>query len=404
MSCKSYDNVNYNLVNFNTGSCGRFQLYVNLEEKKIYKCARATSIRNDMMNSDKFNKYKKIIENCEDIEIMGKYLINGKVVTDNCADYVIKYIDGYRFDHLHRINDKDLLNKIKNQVDKFVEDLKVANSKKLLYGDWGIQNIIFDKEEERIYNIDTEGLYTYPRIPHWCRIDTIIENIYQSLYSNSLMKNFTAIIWNNGLQNKDNILEMIPNVITTYSFDIKKDKLHDTIFDIYSMDQRCNHNVVLPKKIDNLKKHNDQHLIIKFVIENPKFNNRNISLEAVSIKNNIRKQFSNIIHIADNYEESDYIWNKYSPGYTFDIYIKKIDKHTKIISKNKLDESDGNTVNVINVFNGTFKHTNPLIEYYCYKKINDDNYFFSDKCLNSKEGELCFTFFCTKYMIKPYLR
>lgn len=398
----THDNIKYNPINFNTGSCGRFYTYLNKEHKLLYKYARITQIKTEMINTEKFIRYKNIIEKAEEKEIVGKYLINGRIIKENCGDYIIRYVDGHRFDHLYRIDDIDLLNKIKEKIDIFVEDLKLADKKKLLYGDWGIQNIIYDIENDKIYNIDTEGLYTYPTLPRWCRIDKIIENIYESLYANPLMKSFTSIIWNNGLHNKDKILEMIPNIITSYPFSIKKENLHETIFDIYSMDKRCAHNIVLPKKIDLLKKHNEEHLIVKFLIDNPKFN-RNISLEAVNMKNNIRKQFSNIIHVADNYEESDYIWNKYSPAYMFDVYIKKFSKKTKLISLDKLDESDGVKVDIISVFNGNFKHSNPLIQYYCYKK-SDNNYYFSDSSICEATTELCFSFFCTRYMIEKFLR
>ena len=398
----THDNIKYNPINFNTGSCGRFYTYLNKEHKLLYKYARITQIKTEMINTEKFIRYKNIIEKAEEKEIVGKYLINGRIIKENCGDYIIRYVDGHRFDHLYRIDDIDLLNKIKEKIDIFVEDLKLADKKKLLYGDWGIQNIIYDIENHKIFNIDTEGLYTYPRLPRWCKIDKIIENIYESLYSNPLMKSFTAIIWNNGLHNKDKILEMIPNIITSYPFSIKKENLHETIFDIYSMDKRCDRDL-LPKKIDFLKKCNEEHLIIKFLINKPQFNNRNISYEAVNMKKNIRKQFSNIIHVADNYEESDYIWNKYSPAYMFDVYIKKFSNKTKIISKDKLDDNDGVKVDIISVFNGNFKHSNPLIQYYCYKK-SDNNYYFSNSSTHDASTILCFSFFCTRYMVEKFLR
>ena len=397
-----YDNIKYELINFNTGSCGRFYIYINKEKTHLYKYARVTKIKTEMKNDNHFNNYKQIIEQAEQKEIVGKYLINGKIIKQNCGDYIIRYIDGYRFDHLYRINDIELLNKIKIQIDIFIEDLKLANSKKLLHGDWGIQNIIYDKENGKIYNIDIEGLYTYPRLPSWCNINKIIEDIYESYYSNPLIKTFTAIIWNNGLQNKNDIIEMIPNVITYKPFNIKKTDLHKSIFDIYSMDKRCNHNVVLPRKIENLKKYNEDHLILQFLIDEPKFNNRNISSEAVNMKNNIRKKFGNIIHVADNYEESNYLWSNYNPSCLFDVYIKKFSDKTKIISKDKLDDSDDNEVSVISVFNGDFKHSNPLIKYSCYKK-SDNNYYFSDNNSDNKDI-FCFSFYCTKYMVDKYLR
>ena len=141
-----YNNIEFSQLHFDTGSCGRFIMYYNKEKNLLYKESFTTKIRLEMMDNSIFQKYKHIIENAEQKEIIGDYLVNGKVVKENCGDYITKYIDGIRFDHLYRIKDVNLLNKIKTQIDILVDKLKLCHNKKLLCGDWGIQNFIYSFE------------------------------------------------------------------------------------------------------------------------------------------------------------------------------------------------------------------------------------------------------------------
>ena len=48
---------------------------------------------------------------------------------------------------------------------------------------------------------------------------------------------------------------------------VPKEFLHDYIFDIYKLDTRCSHNIVLPHKIKKLKEYNDKHLNLLIILE-----------------------------------------------------------------------------------------------------------------------------------------
>jgi hypothetical protein len=129
---------------------------------------------------------------------------------------------------------------------------------------------------------------------------------------------FTLILWNPTLFQAEKILEDIPNIVEKKEIEISKESLHDYIFDIYKLDTRCSHNIVLPPKIKKLKEYNNKHLIVKFKIDNPQYTN-NVCNQAVDLKEMIRNKYkSNIknyikdimIHVADNFEQSKYIWKK----------------------------------------------------------------------------------------------
>ena len=129
---------------------------------------------------------------------------------------------------------------------------------------------------------------------------------------------FTLILWNPTLFQSNKILKEIPNIIEKKEIIVPKESLHNYIFDIYKLDTRCSHNIVLPPKIKKLKEYNDKHLVVKFKIDKPQYTN-NICNQAVQLKEMIREKYkSNIenyikdimIHVADNFEQSRYIWEK----------------------------------------------------------------------------------------------
>ena len=134
-----------------------------------------------------------------------------------------------------------------------------------------------------------------------------------------LKKYFTIILWNPILFKLNQVLNDIPNIIEKKEIIIPKKKLHDIIFDIYKLDTRCTHHIVLPRKIKKFQEYNENHYLIKFRIDNPTFNN-NLCKEAIQLKEKIRKKYKSnvtnyirdiIIHVADNYEQSNYIWENY---------------------------------------------------------------------------------------------
>ena len=125
-------------------------------------------------------------------------------------------------------------------------------------------------------------------------------------------------MWNPTLFQSNKILKEIPNIIEKKEIIVPKESLHNYIFDIYKLDTRCSHNIVLPPKIKKLKEYNDKHLVVKFKIDKPQYTN-NICNQAVQLKEMIREKYkSNIenyikdimIHVADNFEQSRYIWEK----------------------------------------------------------------------------------------------
>ena len=229
--------------------------------------------------------------------------------------------------------DDTILDNLKRSIQDMKKKLNNYVKTNKLSGDWALHNLIYCLDTNKIYNVDLEGFYIYPFVHDngncdikYCndRFDKLVEiiNKLSSKDCHTREKTnigyFTLILWNPTLFQSEKILQDIPNIIEKKEILVPKEFLHDYIFDIYKLDTRCSHNIVLPPKIQKLKEYNDNHLIVKFKIDSPQYTN-NICNQAVQLKEMIRKKYkSNIknyikdimIHVADNFEQSRYIWEK----------------------------------------------------------------------------------------------
>lgn len=177
-------------------------------------------------------------------------------------------------------------------------------------------NRIFDNKFKEKYGdlFDESKVYMY----HGSKNATMANDILNKIIAKYDYKYFTLILWNPTLFQSEIILEDIPNIIEKKEIVIPKESLHNYIFDIYKLDTRCSHNIVLPPKIQKLKEYDNKHLIVKFKIDEPQYTN-NICNQAVQLKEMIRRKYKSyiknyikdiIIHVADNFEQSKYIWEK----------------------------------------------------------------------------------------------
>lgn len=138
---------------------GLFDIYINEKEKIIYKKFMKKMIIIDI------DKYKKIIYNIKNELILGKYIFEpDKIYIEDDGSYYSSYIiNGI---NLYDIGKNIIKDNILLKIKISLEDLKInlnnyVNTKKLS-GDWGIHNLIFCLDTNKIYNIDLEGFYTYP--------------------------------------------------------------------------------------------------------------------------------------------------------------------------------------------------------------------------------------------------
>tara|TARA_Y100000389_G_scaffold202449_1_gene247766 strand:+ start:857 stop:1807 length:951 start_codon:yes stop_codon:yes gene_type:complete len=300
---------------------GYFDIFIDYSNNIIYK-----KIKSDLFTISNIKVYTNILNNIGNEPILNKYILNSQTIkVENTGSYYSTYIpNGIRLYDIEKNTEinNEILNNILNVVCELKKKLNEYSNKKKLKGDWALHNLIYCLDRKKVYNIDLEGFYTYPLIYDngncdikYCnkRFDDLI-----ILLSNRINNYFTLILWNPTLFQVDNILRDIPNIIEKKTIIIEKEKLYETIFDIYKLDKRCSHNIVLPPKIEMLKKYETTHMIIKFNINNPTYN-KNICNEAVRLKEIIRNKYKCnvknyikdiIIHVADNFEQSKYIWDK----------------------------------------------------------------------------------------------
>ena len=150
------------------GCDGLFSIYLNKREGRVFKKAKQGNLISNLLSRvGEINQYKSTLENLESIPIIGKYTMNACDI-ERDGSYKSRYVIGF---NLYNIDDVDgeVLDKIKKSVRGLKDDLNKFASNSMtpegtLIGDWALHNLIYSTEEQRIYNVDLEGFYTYPRV------------------------------------------------------------------------------------------------------------------------------------------------------------------------------------------------------------------------------------------------
>ena len=111
--------------------------------------------------------YFDLLKNITEIEIIGKYGINATKIDEN-GGYYSKYLGNSirLYDCAeNKLLTKEIWRDICVKLEELVMDLCDYNNKHgSLIGDWALHNIIYDLDTKRLYNIDLEGFYTYPKV------------------------------------------------------------------------------------------------------------------------------------------------------------------------------------------------------------------------------------------------
>ncbi len=148
-----------NTKDFNTRYAGRFEVY--LDGRFVHKKPKK-NIWNDKLieqiKEEGFDVYRDIIKNSYKTDYNNT--VRGFNVKRN-SGYSSLYVDGYRLDKVNKETDKDILLKIKKAVKKLKKNLD--DNKKNLTGDWDLHNLVYSIEDDKIYNIDIEGFFTYKK-------------------------------------------------------------------------------------------------------------------------------------------------------------------------------------------------------------------------------------------------
>ena len=158
------------LENSENGYDGRFYIY-KYDENTVYKKIKK-EIQSQILLAKKivknFSKYKDVIENIHKSHLP---TIKGYDV-ENDGSYKCKFINGYRLDRINKLNLKyNEIVKIRNAILKLKNILN--KNKRKLSGDWVLHNLIYSINDDKIYNIDLEGFFSYPSVPSWGNINFI---------------------------------------------------------------------------------------------------------------------------------------------------------------------------------------------------------------------------------------
>jgi len=168
-----------NDVNYNYGPTGyNYHVRINKKTKVIYKKRRNYNIDLNNYIYDYFEQYKFCIsaKKFKNTSIE-PHLVPGYAI-ENDGSYKQKYIEGLRLDKL--ICEKNIIRNIskKDKIDikKSFNEL-VNNLLKTTYdGDWGLQNIIYEKKTKSLRMVDMEGLLPINKVINKKQTISILQN------------------------------------------------------------------------------------------------------------------------------------------------------------------------------------------------------------------------------------
>lgn len=137
-----------------------FKIYLNKEYDVIYKKAQ-----NNFTNTININKYKDIIYSLKDTFIINKYIYkpDNIYIEDDFSYYSIYIVNGVTlYDILYKNEkiDNETKNKIIEKLEILRDDLHIFSKNHNLFGDWNPSNIMYNYDDESLYNIDYEGFGT----------------------------------------------------------------------------------------------------------------------------------------------------------------------------------------------------------------------------------------------------
>lgn len=303
-----------------------------LNKTNIY----SNKISNSLKNPKEFIKYKNAVINSNKLHLIGKNIGQAINVEDN-GNYSMYFVKGYNLMDLlsknHRLCkkagwiskelklEKNLCKKILSclihleiNLNKFVKINKLS-------GDWFLHNLIYNKEKHEIFNVDLEGFYTYNGDSPMCDLKKYIPeqfNACKDALINEINSHiFSIILWNPIQKYSSEIIDYISKQHSIiYNKNHTIDNIEKFIYKIYELDVRC-YKPYLPKKIEFLEKYKNSVNFILVLVDNPNYDNENVSRTADNLKKTIRSNYKSyitdylkdvIIHISDNSVEAENIY------------------------------------------------------------------------------------------------
>ncbi len=312
---------------------------IKIENDIVYKTINTKnptgrSLKNKLNNKNQLDLYKKYLDSYK-LPIIGKFIPPPLTVGDD-GSYTMKFIPGINLMDILDKEDKLCMSagwkskEIKPNNDNSINILKQSyilehsinlHKNLSLRGDWFLHNMIYNEENNIIYNVDLEGFYSYDGNSPMCDLKKYLPNHFNSC-RNKLLKNinsniFSVILWNPVKEYHNEIEKEIKDKYKIL-FDIhyKIDNMDTFIDKVYELDVRCC-KAYLNKKKEILKKYNQEIRFFIILIDNPHYDKQNVSNAAIKMKENIRHTYKPkvknyykdiIIHVSDNSIEANNIY------------------------------------------------------------------------------------------------
>ncbi len=160
-----------------------FSFFLSNDKSRIYKIVDSSQsgLTKILREPGHFRNYLLVMDGEIFSEKLSHHVIKGFEAEPE-GSYKSKFVKGYRLDLVYKqVVDRTHVEfpsrgerkKIRIQAKRLFEILKEENDKNALNGDWALHNLIYSRDEDKIYNVDLEGFIRYNPLPSWCGMNEI---------------------------------------------------------------------------------------------------------------------------------------------------------------------------------------------------------------------------------------
>ena len=312
------------------------------------------------MRADKINPFNFL--SFDRLDLIVKYLYIDSIEKKHNQSFILKLYKKYIFSHFGK--NKQTNKDIEKQLDKFnnlIESIKKNDFKKdylikvdtkgrILNGSH-IACIAFYFKKNIYYNINEKN--SYVRNLDWFKdkkfskkeINFIIHKYIELTYK----KTFFFVIWPKGIRYFSQIRQLIEKkypIIYNRKINLTEKEFSNLLYQVYGYEFNEGTYKILPDKINEMKKHKKEFILLLVEIKNQKNYkiDRNgkktkvYNMEAISLKKEIRKKFEthnihSIVHSTDNPKHNLFLNNIF-----FTKTMENLKRFSNIYSKKFLIE------------------------------------------------------------------
>jgi hypothetical protein len=142
---------------------GVFDVYIDKKSGVLLKKTKSDSlITPHLYKPTEQQYYRDCLHGLQNTPILGKYMLKAYDIELD-GSYKSRYVQGFNLYDCAQF-EKAYIKNMRLEMECLRSDIREYSSMHKLFGDWQLHNLVYERKTNKIYNVDLEGFYTYPRI------------------------------------------------------------------------------------------------------------------------------------------------------------------------------------------------------------------------------------------------